>query len=189
MTRNFSAKNGECTDKRFILAGPIGPTGPAGPAGATGPEGPIGPAGATGATGIGPIFLAAGVAPSNATWWTGPSSFFNFVNSASSGQEPARGSPMPVACTLSSIAMYASRNLGTVGDTSDTITLNIYKNNSVTSMTCSVTSTTRVHEVISNTCTGTVVSFAIGDTLGLQWTHTNLSFSLFTQYGAGLRGQ
>ena len=96
---------------------------------------------------------------------------------------------MPIACTLTSISMYASRNLGNVGDMGDTITLNIYKNNSASGMTCSVTSTTRLHEVISNTCTANPVSFAVGDTLGLQWSHTNLSFSLFTQYGVGLRCQ
>ena len=97
---------------------------------------------------------------------------------------------MPIACTLTSISMYASRNQGGVSDTSgDTITLNIYKNNSASGMTCSVASTPRVHEVISNTCTANPVSFAVGDTLGLQWSHTNLSFSLFTQYGVGLRCQ
>jgi len=96
---------------------------------------------------------------------------------------------MPLACTLNSISLYASTNKRGLSDTTDTITLSIYKNNVATGMTCSATSTTTVHQAVGNTCTSNPVSFNVGDTLGLEWTHTNPSGSLSTQYGAGLRCQ
>jgi hypothetical protein len=97
---------------------------------------------------------------------------------------------LPVACDVSSMSIYASTNKkGPLDATADTVTLTVYKNNSPTDMTCSASSTTNIHEVVSNMCTPGPVSFAVGDTLGLQWTHTNPSGSLFTQYGAGFRCQ
>jgi hypothetical protein len=56
-------------------------------------------------------------------------------------------------------------------------------------MTCSATSTTTVHEVMSTVCESNPVAFSMGDTLGLQWTHSNTSGTLFTQYAAGLSCQ
>jgi hypothetical protein len=67
--------------------------------------------------------------------------------------------------------------------------LTIFKNNTATAMTCSATSTTTIHEVKSSVCNANPVSFNVGDTLGLQWTHSNTSSTLFTQYGAGLSCQ
>ena len=122
-------------------------------------------------------------------WWTGTGSFYTAQSFTSSGEEPARGAPMPLACNLSTIAMYASTNKRGASDTADTITLTIYKNNVATAMACSSTSTTTVHQAVSNTCTANPVSFNVGDTLGLEWTHSNPSFTLFTQYAAGLRCQ
>ena len=96
---------------------------------------------------------------------------------------------MPLACNLSTIAMYAETYKRNAGDPTDpdTITLTIYKNNSAQIMKCSVTSTPTACEVVSNTCTSNPVSFSVGDTLGLEWTHSNLFNTRFTQYGAGLR--
>jgi hypothetical protein len=130
-----------------------------------------------------------GIAPGSvARWWTGPTNFFTYASSTSSGEEPMRGAPMPVGCNLTTIAMYASTNKKGISDTMpDTIMLTIFKNNSATTMTCSVTSTMNIHEVVTTTCTSNPVSFSVGDTLGLQWTQSNTSSSLFTQYGAGLR--
>jgi len=162
--------------------GPEGPTGATGPAGPTGPTGPAGTAGST--------FLSSGVTPGNILrWWTGPSNFYTMYTTTSSGEEPARGAPMPLACNLGTIAMYASTNKRGTSDGTDTITLTVYRNNINTGMTCSATSTTTVHQPGSNTCTSNPVSFNVGDTLGLEWTHSNPSFSLSTQYGAGLRCQ
>jgi hypothetical protein len=154
-----------------------------------GPAGPIGPMGPAGSGGSGPIFLISGVAPTMARWWTGTGSFYSFYTNTSSGEEPSRGAPIPVACNLSAITMYASTNRRSLGDGPDTLTLTIFKNNSATLMTCSATSTTTVHEAISSSCSSNPVSLAAGDTLGLQWTHTNTSSTLFTQYGAGLQCQ
>ena len=197
-------------------SGPQGATGPAGPTGPSGLTGATGPAGATGATGIGltgatgsigptgptgpmgpsgppggPTYLVTGITPGSLVkWWTGPGSFFSYYSSTFSGEEPARGAPMPVACSLSTIALYASTDKKAVADlNADTVTLTIYKNNSATSMTCSTTATTTLHQVVSNTCTSSPVSFNAGDTLGMEWTHSNTSFTLYTQYGAGLRCQ
>jgi len=150
--------------------------------------GPAGPAGSGGGGG-GLTFFVTGVTAGISKWYTGPNSFFSFYNSTSSGEEPMRGAPMTAACNLSKIVMYASTNKRGIADTTDTITLTIFKNNNATAMTCSATSTTNVHEVMSYTCTPSPVAFAIGDMLGLQWTHSNNSFSLFTQYGAGLQCQ
>jgi hypothetical protein len=180
--------------------GPTGATGAAGQAGATGPMGPMGPAGPTGATGLtgptgpagtaGSTFLVTGVTPGSILrWWTGPSNFYTMYTTTSSGEEPARGAPMPLTCNLSTIALYASTNKRATGDGPDTVTLTIYKNNVNTGMTCSATSTTTVHQPGSNTCSSNPVSFNVGDTLGLEWSHSNPSFSLSTQYGAGLRCQ
>src|SRR5262249_52826003 len=155
--------------------GPMGPMGPMGPKGPMGPTGPAGPAGAT-AAGSGPTFLISGVAPTNAKWWTGTDSFYTYYTLTSSGEEPARGAPRPVACSLSTIVVYASTNRRNTFDTTDTITLTLVKNNSATSVACSATSTTNVHEAVSNTCTpATPLDLAVGDTLGLQWSHTNSS--------------
>ena len=197
-------------------SGPLGATGPAGPTGPSGPTGATGPAGATGPTGIGltgatgpagptgptgpmgpsgppggPTYLVTGITPGSLVkWWTGPGSFFSYYSSTFSGEEPARGAPMPVACSLSAIALYASTDKKAAADlNADTVTLTIYKNNSATSMTCSATATTTLHQVVSNTCTSSPVSFNAGDTLGMEWTHSNTSFTLYTQYGAGLRCQ
>ena len=177
-------------------AGPVGPTGPAGSEGPAGPMGPMGPMGLTGATGpagtpgASATFLVTGVwGGSLPRWWTGTGTFFTTYASTSAGEEPARGAPMPLACTLNSISLYASTNKRGLSDTTDTITLSIYKNNVATGMTCSATSTTTVHQAVGNTCTSNPVSFNVGDTLGLEWTHTNPSGSLSTQYGAGLRCQ
>src|SRR5438094_1515069 len=196
--------------------GPQGATGPAGPTGPSGPTGATGPAGATGATGIGltgatgsigptgptgpmgpsgppggPTYLVTGITPGSLVkWWTGPGSFFSYYSSTFSGEEPARGAPIPVACSLSAIALYASTDKKAAADlNADTVILTIYKNNSATSMTCSATATTTLHQVVSNTCTSSPVSFNAGDTLGMEWTHSNTSFTLYTQYGAGLRCQ
>src|SRR5436309_8637484 len=196
--------------------GPQGATGPAGPTGPSGPTGATGPAGATGATGIGltgatgpsgptgptgpmgpsgppggPTYLVTGITPGSLfKWWTGPGSFFSYYSSTFSGEEPARGAPMPVACSLSTIALYASTDKKAVAYlNADTVKLTIYKNNSATGMTCSATATTTLHQVVSNTCTSNPVSFDVGDTLGMEWTHTNTSFTLYTQYGGGLRCQ
>jgi len=179
--------------------GATGATGPAGMNGAPGImglEGPAGPAGPTGLTGpagapgtSGPTFLITGETPGSIPkWWTGTGSFFSYQSFISAGQEPARGAPMPLACNLSTIAMYVSTNKRNVSDNTDTVTLTVYRNNAA-AMTCSATSTTTVHQVVSNTCTSNPVFFNLGDTLGLEWTHTNPSSSLFTQYGAGLRCQ
>src|SRR5947208_1692901 len=115
-------------------SGPQGATGPAGPTGPIGLTGATGPAGATGATGIGltgatgpmgptgpigpmgpsgppggPTYLVTGITPGSLfKWWTGPGSFFSYYSSTFSGEEPARGVPMPVACSLSMIALYAA---------------------------------------------------------------------------------
>src|SRR5438093_2777376 len=193
--------------------GPAGPSGPSGPTGATGPAGatgatgigftgatgPSGPSGPTGPTGLmgpsgpagGPTYLVTGITPGSLfKWWTGPGSFFSYYSSTFSGEEPARGVPMPVACSLSAIALYASTDKKAAADlNADTVMLTIYKNNSATSMTCSATATTTLHQVVSNTCTSSPVSFNAGDTLGMEWTHSNTSFTLYTQYGAGLRCQ
>ena len=171
--------------------GPAGATGPMGPGGPMGPMGPTGTAGPAGAPGTsGPTFLVTGLAPGSVMkWWTGTGSFYTTYTSTSSGEEPARGAPMPLACNLSTISMYATTSRRNLSDTTDTITLSIYKNNVATGMTCSATSTTTVHQAIGNTCTSNPVAFNVGDTLGLEWTHTNSSFSLFTQYAAGLRCQ
>ena len=100
---------------------------------------------------------------------------------------------MPVACSLSAIALYASTDKKAAADlNADTVTLTIYKNNSATGMTCSATATTTLQKVVSNTCTPSPVSFNIGDTLGMEWTHSMsgaANSSLITQYGAGLRCQ
>jgi hypothetical protein len=152
--------------------------------GLTGATGPAGPSG-TGAT-----FLVTGLTPGSVMkWWTGTGSFYTMYTSTSTGEEPARGAPMPLACTLNSISMYASTTKRGLSDTTDTITLAIYKNNVATGMTCSATSTTTVHQLGVNSCVSNPVSFNVGDTLGLEWTHSNPSFSLFTQFGAGLRCQ
>ena len=146
--------------------------------------GPSGPPG-------GPTYLVTGITPGSLVkWWTGPGSFFSYYSSTFSGEEPARGAPMPVACSLSTIALYASTDKKAAADlNADTVTLTIYKNNSATGMTCSATATTTLHQVVSNTCTSNPVSFDVGDTLGMEWTHTNTSFTLYTQYGGGLRCQ
>ncbi len=196
-------------------SGPLGATGPAGPTGPSGPTGATGPAGATGATGIGltgatgpsgptgptgpmgpsgppggPTYLVTGITPGSLfKWWTGPGSFFSYYSSTFSGEEPARGVPMPVACSLSMIALYAATEKNPNNLNPDTVTLTIYKNNSATGMTCSATATTTLHQVVSNTCTSNPVSFDVGDTLGMEWTHTTTSFTLYTQYGGGLRCQ
>src|SRR5213594_3970075 len=104
--------------------GPAGPSGPSGPTGATGPAGatgatgigftgatgPSGPSGPTGPTGLmgpsgpagGPTFLVTGITPGSIVkWWTGPGSFFTYYfSNLVNGDEPARGAPMPVACSL-----------------------------------------------------------------------------------------
>src|SRR5213593_1195480 len=147
-------------------SGPLGATGPAGPTGPSGPTGATGPAGATGATGIGltgatgpsgptgptgptglmgpsgppggPTYLVTGITPGSLfKWWTGPGSFFSYYSSTFSGEEPARGVPMPVACSLSMIALYAATEKNPNNLNPDTVTLTIYKNNSATGMTCS----------------------------------------------------
>ena len=199
-------------------SGPQGATGPAGPTGPSGLTGVTGPAGATGATGIGltgatgsigptgptgpmgpsgppggPTYLVTGITPGSLVkWWTGPGSFFSYYSSTFSGEEPARGVPMPVACSLSMIALYAATEKNPNNLNPDTVTLTIYKNNSATGMTCSATATTTLQKVVSNTCTPSPVSFNIGDTLGMEWTHSMsgaANSSLITQYGAGLRCQ
>src|SRR5437867_3050795 len=198
--------------------GPQGATGPAGPTGPSGITGATGPAGATGATGIGltgatgsigptgptgpmgpsgppggPTYLVTGITPGSLVkWWTGPGSFFSYYSSTFSGEEPARGAPMPVACSLSAIALYAATEKNPNNLHPDTVTLTIYKNNSATGMTCSATATTTLQKVVSNTCTPSPVSFNIGDTLGMEWTHSMsgaANSSLITQYGAGVRCQ
>src|SRR6059036_238271 len=195
-------------------AGPTGPQGATGPAGPTGPSGltgATGPAGATGATGIGltgatgsigptgptgpmgpsgppggPTYLVTGITPGSLVkWWTGPGSFFSYYSSTFSGEEPARGVPMPVACSLSMIALYAATEKNPNNLNPDTVTLTIYRNNSATGMTCSATATTTLQKVVSNTCTPSPVSFNIGDTLGMEWTHSMsgaANSSLITQY-------
>jgi hypothetical protein len=185
-------------------SGPSGPTGATGPAGigltgATGPSGPTGPTGPTGPMGPsgppgGPTYLVTGITPGSIpTWWTGPGSFFLNYTSTFNGEQPARGAPMPVACSLSTIALYASTARNDNNLSPDTVTLTIYKNNiKQTSMTCSATATTTLHEVVSNTCTPSPVSFNVGDTLGMEWTHSksgSTNSTLITQYGAGLRCQ
>ena len=151
--------------------------------------GPSGPPG-------GPTYLVTGITPGSLVkWWTGPGSFFSYYSSTFSGEEPARGAPMPVACSLSTIALYASTDKKTAADlNADTVTLTIYKNNSATSMTCSATASTlqqtTLQQVVSKTCTPSPVSFNVGDTLGMEWTHTKFgstNSTLITQYGAGLR--
>src|SRR5438046_1734153 len=141
------------------------------------------------ATPGGPTYLVTGITPGSLVkWWTGPGSFFSYYSSTFSGEEPARGAPMPVACSLSAIALYASTDKKAAADlNADTVILTIYKNNSATSMTCSATATTTLHQVVSNTCTSSPVSFNAGDTLGMEWTHSNPSFTLYTQYGVCLR--
>jgi len=96
---------------------------------------------------------------------------------------------MPLACNLSTIALYAETHKRNTGDPeiADTIMLTIYKNKIATAMNCSVTATPTVYQVVSATCTSNPVSFGIGDTLGLEWTHSNLNTTRFTQFGAGLR--
>jgi hypothetical protein len=155
----------------------MGPQGPAGTTGATGPAGPS----------SGLTFLISGVTPLATRWWTGTGNFFSYYSVTSSGEEPARGAPMPMACDLSTITMYASTNKRSPLDNGDSVTLTIYKNNLPTLMTCTAMSTTNLHEAVSVTCTSNPVSLAVGDTLGLQWSHSNTSSTLFTQYGAGLR--
>jgi hypothetical protein len=125
-------------------------------------------------------------------WWTGPSTFFGQTfNTAFSGEEFARGAPMPQACNLTTIVLYASTaKKGTAsGDNNpDLVTLTIMKNNLATTMTCSASSTGTVHQPgATSTCTLNPVSFNAGDTLGLEWIHSNLSSTLFTQVAAGLR--
>src|SRR6266704_3465758 len=172
-----------------VTLGAVGVAGAQGLPGSSGPAGPTGPQGATAPAG--PTYLVTGITPGSLVkWWTGPGSFFSYYSSTFSGEEPARGAPMPVACSLSTIALYASTDKKAAADlNADTVILTIYKNNSATSMTCSATATTTLHQVVSNTCTSSPVSFNAGDTLGMEWTHINASFTLYTQYGAGLRCQ
>src|SRR5262249_4061179 len=143
------------------LPGAIGPTGP---------SGPTGPTGATGPAGTGATFLASGLTPLVQRWWTGPSGFFQFYNSTASNEEPARGAPMPIACNLTKIAMYAETTKKGAGDTSgDMITLTILKNNTAVT-TCAATGTMVLGEVVKNTCApDPPVPFSALDTLGLQW--------------------
>jgi len=149
----------------------------------------MGPAGTTASAAGGPTFLVTGVTPTLARWWTGTSSFFSSFTANASGEEPARGAPMPVPCNLNTIAMYASTNRRSTIDNPDTVTVTIYKNNVATLMVCSATSTTTPHEAVGVVCSSNPVSFSVGDTLGLQWTHSNTSSTLFTQYSAGLSCQ
>src|SRR5262249_57475967 len=116
--------------------------------------------------------------------------FWESCGNPLNGGEPARGAPMPVACSLSTIALYAATERNPNNLNLDTVMLRIYKNNSPTSMTCTANATGLGAQVVSNTCTPGPVSFSVGDTLGMEWTHTKFgsSFSsLITQYGAGLR--
>ena len=94
---------------------------------------------------------------------------------------------MPVACSLSTIALYAATERNPNNLNLDTVMLRIYKNNSPTSMTCTANATGLGAQVVSTICTSNPVSFNVGDTLGMEWTHSNTNSTLFTQYGAGLR--
>jgi hypothetical protein len=87
--------------------------------------------------------------------------------------------------------MYASANLLPTNqqNATDSVTLTLYQNNAETPATCTATSGA-LHTPVNSTCTfNPVVSFAAGDTIGLQWSHTNPNNNLYVQYGAGIQCQ
>ena len=148
--------------------GATGPAGPAGPQGPRGDTGATGPAGATGPTGpVGPQGVPGTPASGSAVLFGGT----GFVDALDSdgfvglGDAPyvrataaAGGSTLAIGGTLSNFtAALGSRS------TTGTVVFNVFKNGTLTSVTCSMLAT-------SSTCSDSVhtLTFAIGDTIAVE---------------------
>jgi len=148
--------------------GPAGATGATGPAGPTGAQGPKGDTGATGPTGpVGPQGVPGTPASGSAVLFGGT----GFVDALDSdgfvglGDAPyvrataaAGGSTLAIGGTLSNFtAALGSRS------TTGTVVFNVFKNGTLTSVTCSMLAT-------SSTCSDSVhtLTFAIGDTIAVE---------------------
>ena len=179
----------DISNVKWALLAQAGATGPAGAAGAAGVQGPpgvagpSGPTGATGATGAtGPAGASGGGvdAVSFAMQFTNPGSgspgtnyYFSPLYSSGTytGNTTIGGNivAMPTACTMSALNVGVN-NYNAPG--SDVTTLTVYKNGSVTTMSCSVTTNNN-----GSSCQDKTHTFAVagGDSISVAFSESNIN--------------
>jgi hypothetical protein len=148
--------------------GSTGAAGAAGSTGATGPTGPTGPTGATGATGAtggttGFTWSGSYANQGMGTQYTQPTSTGNGIAISQAAYLAA-----PVACTISSLKVYAITSNAVNPIEADTTVFTVFKNDSASSMTCTITNTTANNQTYS--CSDTTHTFAVvqGDRIALR---------------------
>ncbi len=152
-------------------AGAVGATGPAGAAGAAGAAGPAGPAGANG-SGVNAVsytmqFTNPGTGAAGTTYYFSPL----YASGPYTGNTTigANFVAMPMACTMSALNVGVN-NYNASG--SDVTTLTVYKNGSITGMTCSVTTNGN-----GSSCQDKTHTFAVsgGDSISVAFSESNLA--------------
>lgn len=163
----------------IAAAGATGAIGPQGPAGVEGPTGPTGATGATGAqgpagqngTGINAVTFDTDFenpgSGAGTTFYVSPIYGSSGINTTNNASITSNFTAMPVACTMSALNVGVN-NFQAAG--SDTTTIAVYHNGSVTSMTCSATTNGN-----GTSCRDTTHTFSVsaGDLISVSFIETN----------------
>ncbi len=151
--------------------GAQGPAGVAGPSGPTGATGATGPAGASGggvnAVSFSMQFTNPGTGSAGATYYFSPL----YSSGTFTGNTTIGGNivAMPTACTMSALNVGVNNYNA---PSSDVTTLTVYKNGSVTTMSCSVTTNNN-----GSSCQDKTHTFSVsgGDSISVAFSESNIT--------------